>query len=468
MAKSAEQREIMSGKAEKIGAFLKTQRERKGLSFDQIYDLTRIQPEILKGIEEGSAKVAPVFLKGFIKTYAKALGIEEEDLQKEGFGAPLEDEQDEKRNQEKKSLEEKTLEEKALEKKSLEEKPLKEESLEEKSLEEKSAKKKTPGKKFREKPQKKTADKKESGAPLRESQNQEKSQKRDQKLKEKNIKKIAKRQKSAAQKLALVIGALLLGVLFVKFGLKTEGLENLFFLKAKNWRGAGDSRLSKAASSPESSQAEGEKAEREKKAEASSKALTEAQEKAVQENLETDQTADALNAGELRSAEEQNLETKNIEAKNPAKPSSLNQLGAEEEGAAASSQKIESSQAAAPQTQSLAREKKQNKAQPAPLGFLAQTRQGRFKEEILVRARAVPLEIYFKADSSSIMVKNLQPFQWYSIKAFEKIYLRLDDDPSFVELFHNGQEVKRKNEGFFERAFGESAPSPSFSENQSQ
>lgn len=64
----------------KIGHHLKLVRERKGLSYEQIFEITRIQPSILKDIEEGKVSISPVFLKGFIKTYARFLGQDVEDL----------------------------------------------------------------------------------------------------------------------------------------------------------------------------------------------------------------------------------------------------------------------------------------------------------------------------------------------------------------------------------------------------
>ena len=62
----------------KIGERLKLIRERKGLSYEQIFEITKIQPSILKGIEEGKSLVSPVFLRGFIKTYASSLGLDPE------------------------------------------------------------------------------------------------------------------------------------------------------------------------------------------------------------------------------------------------------------------------------------------------------------------------------------------------------------------------------------------------------
>ena len=74
----------------KIGTQLKQARERKGLSHYQAFEVTRIQPSILKGIEEGTIDMAPVFLKSFIKTYCQFLGLNFDQLewetQKKGTG----------------------------------------------------------------------------------------------------------------------------------------------------------------------------------------------------------------------------------------------------------------------------------------------------------------------------------------------------------------------------------------------
>ena len=64
----------------KIGTQLKLVRERKGLSHHQVFEITRIQPYILKGIEEGTVNMAPVFLRSFIKTYCQFLGLDFEKL----------------------------------------------------------------------------------------------------------------------------------------------------------------------------------------------------------------------------------------------------------------------------------------------------------------------------------------------------------------------------------------------------
>lgn len=63
-----------------LGAYLKSQRRKKRLSLQEIYERTRIRPEILQNIEEGKDLPAPAYLKGFIKTYAKILDLDEVQL----------------------------------------------------------------------------------------------------------------------------------------------------------------------------------------------------------------------------------------------------------------------------------------------------------------------------------------------------------------------------------------------------
>ena len=69
----------------KIGAQLQLVRERKGLSHQQVFEVTRIQPSILRDIEEGTVNIAPVFLKSFIKTYCQFLGLDFEKLEKDAI-----------------------------------------------------------------------------------------------------------------------------------------------------------------------------------------------------------------------------------------------------------------------------------------------------------------------------------------------------------------------------------------------
>ncbi|EIJ81426.1 transcriptional regulator, XRE family protein [Bacillus methanolicus PB1] len=65
-----------------LGNRLKEAREAKGLSLDQLQDLTKIQKRYLKGIEEGNFSMMPgkFYVRAFIKQYAEAVGIEPEEL----------------------------------------------------------------------------------------------------------------------------------------------------------------------------------------------------------------------------------------------------------------------------------------------------------------------------------------------------------------------------------------------------
>ena len=63
-----------------IGAFLREAREKKRLSYDQIWEVTRIRPPILKALEDESWESLPstAFVSGFVRSYANALGLEEQ------------------------------------------------------------------------------------------------------------------------------------------------------------------------------------------------------------------------------------------------------------------------------------------------------------------------------------------------------------------------------------------------------
>ena len=64
-----------------VGSFLKQKREGQGLSLDQVASLTRIQSKFLHALEEETFADLPeqVFTRGFVRTYARSLGINEED-----------------------------------------------------------------------------------------------------------------------------------------------------------------------------------------------------------------------------------------------------------------------------------------------------------------------------------------------------------------------------------------------------
>lgn len=66
---------------ESVGPYLKQVRETQGLSLDQVGSLTRIQIKFLEALEEEDFADLPeeVFVRGFVRTYARSLGINEED-----------------------------------------------------------------------------------------------------------------------------------------------------------------------------------------------------------------------------------------------------------------------------------------------------------------------------------------------------------------------------------------------------
>lgn len=66
---------------ESVGSFFKQVRETKGLTVDEVASKTRIHPDFLKALEEGNFAKLPeqVFAKGFVRSYARSLGLDEED-----------------------------------------------------------------------------------------------------------------------------------------------------------------------------------------------------------------------------------------------------------------------------------------------------------------------------------------------------------------------------------------------------
>lgn len=61
-----------------LGAILREARERLGLDYARLSEITRLQPHILESLEkeEWHTFSAPVFIKGFLRSYAKALGLD--------------------------------------------------------------------------------------------------------------------------------------------------------------------------------------------------------------------------------------------------------------------------------------------------------------------------------------------------------------------------------------------------------
>lgn len=66
---------------EPVGEFFRQVRETKGLTLDEVAIKTRIHPEYLKALEESNFAKLPeqVFAKGFVRSYARSLGLDEED-----------------------------------------------------------------------------------------------------------------------------------------------------------------------------------------------------------------------------------------------------------------------------------------------------------------------------------------------------------------------------------------------------
>ena len=71
----------MSDQKQEIAELLKTQRENLGLSIDDIYQHTRINPEFIKVLEAGQFELLPVaYARLFLKTYAKELNLNIQDI----------------------------------------------------------------------------------------------------------------------------------------------------------------------------------------------------------------------------------------------------------------------------------------------------------------------------------------------------------------------------------------------------
>jgi len=64
------------------GSLLKNAREEKGLTFKQVQQKTKIHPRFLQALEKGDYAVfsSSVHIKGFLRTYARFLGLDEEEV----------------------------------------------------------------------------------------------------------------------------------------------------------------------------------------------------------------------------------------------------------------------------------------------------------------------------------------------------------------------------------------------------
>ena len=71
--------EMESQKESGLGALLRGEREKRGLSHDQVAQITRLRRHLLVALENEEWENLPssVFVKGFIKSYAQTLGLDE-------------------------------------------------------------------------------------------------------------------------------------------------------------------------------------------------------------------------------------------------------------------------------------------------------------------------------------------------------------------------------------------------------
>jgi cytoskeletal protein RodZ len=66
---------------ESVGEFFRQVRETKGLTVDEVSSKTRIRSDFVKALEDGNFSKLPdqVFVRGFVRSYARSLGLDEED-----------------------------------------------------------------------------------------------------------------------------------------------------------------------------------------------------------------------------------------------------------------------------------------------------------------------------------------------------------------------------------------------------
>jgi cytoskeletal protein RodZ len=65
-----------------LGEVLRSERERRGITLEQVYSATRIQLKILHALESDDYEELPAkpFIRGFVKTYARFIGLNEVEL----------------------------------------------------------------------------------------------------------------------------------------------------------------------------------------------------------------------------------------------------------------------------------------------------------------------------------------------------------------------------------------------------
>ncbi|MCP4682843.1 MAG: DUF4115 domain-containing protein [Desulfobacterales bacterium] len=77
-----EKNEEVSNSKIGVGILLKEGREKKGLGYDEVSEITRIRPYILEALENEEWDRVPslVLVTGFIRSYARAIGLEEDEV----------------------------------------------------------------------------------------------------------------------------------------------------------------------------------------------------------------------------------------------------------------------------------------------------------------------------------------------------------------------------------------------------
>lgn len=80
-----------------ISVLLKEARRNKGVTLDEAYGATKIHPKILHALEEGTTlQLSGVYVKSYIKIYAKYLGISQKELDRYFGSASLKEKEEKK------------------------------------------------------------------------------------------------------------------------------------------------------------------------------------------------------------------------------------------------------------------------------------------------------------------------------------------------------------------------------------
>ncbi|MDO9573920.1 MAG: DUF4115 domain-containing protein [Candidatus Contubernalis sp.] len=92
-----------------IGDILRNAREEKGLTFEEISEITKIQPRYLQALEEGETKMFPgeVYIKGSLRNYARVLNLDDAEIMNKYY--QLKDQTQESPHKEHKEKREKPL-----------------------------------------------------------------------------------------------------------------------------------------------------------------------------------------------------------------------------------------------------------------------------------------------------------------------------------------------------------------------